>query len=483
MLFEDGVPPAVGGATDEPRPAGATVLTGDALELGRVGARLQLGRGAAAETARGSAAEAEAEARAEDRGDELHWWQHGEPIDAPAAGTGIAATLVDLALGAAVAADPAAQGARERAIPVDQTNVSVIVDERWVVKIVREWGGADRAADILTRLDRAGVGVTAALGGTVEWRHPEHGATTVALVTEYVPGSEDGWEWAVADVVDHLAGARAAAGTGSAAAPEPQWPAVLGRLTARMHEALVVGGHGAEAAELADARVDRRARALALLERVFAEAAPADSADARDPADVRLASRRKALAAAIGSIPEVGGEAKAGVGGATATAAVRVLPHGDYHVGQVLRTREGRYVVLDFDGDPQWSAERRFSVDGPELDIAHMLTSIDLVAAVVQRRMGGADPLAWEWADTARRQFLAAYDAAVPEGFVDRRALDGLIAEQLLAEIAYARTYLPRWRYAPDGVITHRYPATSGPLPHDSDHPNPQEEPWNPPAS
>lgn len=110
-------------------------------------------------------------ARVSVEGDQLVWSLDGERIASPQAGTGVAADIVDLVLTGA--ADPRAtedaRAPRERAIPVDQTHTSVIVDERWVVKIVRRWGNADRAAAILRRLNCQAATATAALGGTLEW--------------------------------------------------------------------------------------------------------------------------------------------------------------------------------------------------------------------------------------------------------------------------------------------------------------------------
>ncbi|MFC7766751.1 hypothetical protein [Leucobacter soli] len=40
---------------------------------------------------------------------------------------------------------------------------------------------------------------------------------------------------------------------------------------------------------------------------------------------------------------------------------------------------------------------------------------------------------------------------------LDAAAVPGLVAEQLLIELAYAERFLPEWRYAPDGAITRRY--------------------------
>ncbi len=332
----------------------------------------------------------------------------------------------------------------ERAISVDQTNTSVIVDDRVVVKIVGRWAAADRAGDLLERLAAAGSDDIAALHGRVEWRHPELGTSTLALVTEYLPGAEDGWTWAVDDVVAVLDGR----------GPAPAWPALLGRRVARIHAVLGAGAvpTGADAAEL------RVARASASLDRALAAASGRVRA--------RLHNRRASLARAIRSL-------------AGSAPGLEFPIHGDLHLGQVLASpgddADGRrYTIIDFDGDPQLEASDRERADAAARDVAHLLVSFDLVAAVAQKRVRRADPAAFAWADRARAAFLDAYRDALrhPELF-DDTLLPGFEAEQLVAELHYADRFLPGWRYAPDAAITHRHPST---------HELP-EEPWTPPPS
>ena len=353
---------------------------------------------------------------------------------APAAGDGTARALARLVL------DDLDADAPERAIAVDQTNISVIVDDRLVVKLVGRWGAADRAGHVLERLAEAGSGDVARLHGLVTWRHPLLGASALAIVTEYLPGAEDGWTWAVDDVVAHLDGGA-----------EPDWPAHLGRQVSAIHAVLAADGTPAAA----DAPARRHARAAEALERALA------AADGDDGG--RLRNRHAALAADIRSLEP-------------AAPGLEFPIHGDLHVGQVLASPapDGgrRYTIIDFDGDPQLSPDERERPDAAARDVAHLLVSLDLVAAVAQKRVGRVDTTAFGWAHRARAELLDAYlTALVRRELFDPGLLPGFEAEQLVAELHYADRFLPGWRYAPDAAITFRHASSN-------DHP---EEPWTPP--
>jgi len=366
------------------------------------------------------------------------------------AGDGVAAALV----AAVLAADPtglyASAGALrvvaeggavrpgpgvERAIAVDMTNWSVVVDDAHVVKVVAEWNGADRAARLLSRLASRGSTTIPRFLGRVEWTLPGLGTSTVALVSEAVGGADDGWTWAVDDVLAMVDGG-----------PEPQWPAQLGTLTARLHRDLA----GDAAAAPHGAGHGLRDRANGALDAARAAVTGA--------AGIRLANREHALRSAIASLPDAPG-------------APLFETHGDLHVGQVLRSPEGRLWVIDFDGDPQLPAEHRERPDFAGRDLAHLLVSVDLVASIARRRRPGCEERARAWAASARAALLAAYraDAAHP---LDERLLPGFEAEQLVRELLYARRYLPRWEYAADAAITSRY----------SPAPDTSEDPWTPPV-
>ncbi|MCD2443405.1 hypothetical protein LQ757_14070 [Agromyces sp. SYSU K20354] len=351
----------------------------------------------------------------------------------PAAGDGVARSLARLV------DDTVAPDAPERAITVDQTNTSVIVDERLIVKLVGRWAAADRAGALLERLAEARSDDVDRLVGRIEWRHPSLGSATLAVVTEYLPGAEDGWTWAVDDVVAALDGG-----------PEPDWPALLGGRVARIHDVL-----GADARPSGDgAGAARSARASDALRGAMLVA--------HGDVGARLRNRRASLDRDIRLLER-------------AAPGLEFPIHGDLHVGQVLRspTATGtRYTVIDFDGDPQLAASERERADAAARDVAHLLVSLDLVAAVAQKQMRRVDPRAFAWADRARAAFLDAYRTSLRRGeLLDEALLPGFEAEQLVAELHYADRFLPRWAYAPDAAITHRHPSTN-------EHP---EEPWTPP--
>lgn len=82
----------------------------------------------------------------------------------------------------------------------------------------------------------------------------------------------------------------------------------------------------------------------------------------------------------------------------TAIPAQRI--HGDCHLGQVLLT-EGRFVYVDFEGEPLKSLEERRAPDSPLRDVAGMLRSLRYAALMDEAPEG--------WLDASRRAFLTGY--------------------------------------------------------------------------
>ena len=377
------------------------------------------------------------------------------PDGSPAvAGDGVGAELVLAALGER----PAGFRGAERALGVDMTNWAVVVDETWLVKVPLVVGGSERTVRQLARLAAGGsraAALSPRLVGVVPWELPGLAPASAAIVTELVPAATDGWTWAVDDVLAWLGGA----------GPEPEWPAELGALVAELHAALSAEARdevGFRAATADDG--DPRERILDTL----ATALDLVDGDTR----LRLANRMPRLRALVDDAP-------------SSPDGVSFPVHGDLHVGQFLRTTgpDGapRYLVVDFDGDPQHPGRE---LDVAAVDVAHLVVSVDLVGSIVQRRVGRRDERVLSWAERARAALLEAYrsgldardlGSAAGSPLFDERAVPALEVEQFARELAYARRYLPRWEYAPDGALSARY------APADDDET--EENPWTPPAS
>src|SRR5438105_14469518 len=80
--------------------------------------------------------------------------------------------------------------------------------------------------------------------------------------------------------------------------------------------------------------------------------------------------------------------------------------HGDYHLGQVLWTREG-WIVIDFEGEPARALPERRQKRSPLRDVAGMLRSFAYVTSAVQILRGTEAPPEFE--QQARERFLERY--------------------------------------------------------------------------
>jgi maltose alpha-D-glucosyltransferase/alpha-amylase len=97
----------------------------------------------------------------------------------------------------------------------------------------------------------------------------------------------------------------------------------------------------------------------------------------------------------------------------------KIRIHGDYHLAQVLLTRND-FVIVDFEGEPARSFDERRALASPLRDVAGMLRSFSYAAASALR--GGVqspaeaatlEPVAATWEQVTRAAFLQGYAEAV----------------------------------------------------------------------
>lgn len=314
-----------------------------------------------------------------------------------------------------------AVGTGERGFDVDQTNHSVVVGERVVVKwLTPPVPLPAPAPDMFAHLTSVGFTATATPYAALSRRADDGSETLLALVTAYLPEARDGWEWCVDEAVSF--------GTSFAAD--------LGALSADLHAAMAT-----PSATFPDpvrtAEGPWSPRAGEALEEALALT---DGEDGE-----WLAAHAGALRADLAPLAAAG-----------ATPLIRI--HGDLHVGQLLRWRDG-YAVIDFDGNP--TVADAAPLQPAARDLAQLTTSLEHVGQVAIRRRDADPAMIAEWALAARATLESAYSDRLAElghaELLDRSLLRPFEIEQECRELVYAARHLPRWRYAPMGVLRSRY--------------------------
>jgi maltose alpha-D-glucosyltransferase/alpha-amylase len=136
---------------------------------------------------------------------------------------------------------------------------------------------------------------------------------------------------------------------------------------------------------------------------------------------------------------------------------MRTRHHGDYHLGQVLISRND-FIITDFEGEPARPIEERRAKHSPIRDVAGMVRSFSYAAgAALARTVESPEdeaklaPLAADWETKTRAMFLNAYDetaraAGLYSNQADMRALLELFEiEKALYELRYELNNRPDW--------------------------------------
>ena len=329
----------------------------------------------------------------------------------------------------------------------EQSNTSLLFGRRLMLKGYRKLApGINPDLEVGEFLSRQGEGVPIpATYGALLTKTSQGEPLVLGLLQEFVENQGEGWSWFLSRLPAVLSGV----GDG---VPLDRMVERLGRETARLHRAL--GGDPSDPdfsprpfteedlAGLCQEIEERIARVFGALEgRRSGLPAPA-----RKRAE-ELLSRRSGLEAFLSACRA------RGPGG------MRIRCHGDFHLGQVLVTKEEGVIFLDFEGEPAVPLALRRLRTTPLQDVAGMLRSFHYLAvSALPDRTTGRER-AEEWYREQVGRYLRAYagemEGLLPEPVPAGGILGLCLLRKALYELAYEIDNRPAWIEIPlSGILS-----------------------------
>ena len=310
-------------------------------------------------------------------------------------------------------------GTPVREMGVEQSNSSVVFDDKLVLKVFRKLEpGINPELEVLRFLTAREFESIAPLHGWYEY-DGQALAATLGVAQQFFPDARGGWELALEEIQSN---------------PERflERLASLGHVTARMHNTLA-----SDASDSAFAPEEPSHQSISLLtatidediERIFVRL-PDDESVA--PISGRGQDVRERLQT----------RSQIGIGGRS------IRTHGDYHLGQTLYAPRG-WVIIDFEGEPARSLPERRQKRSPLRDVASMLRSFAYVTSAVEILHRGSAPEDFE--QRARERFLGHYLDAVDSSLLPagEAAIHNVLAifelEKAIYELQYELDNRPDW--------------------------------------
>jgi maltose alpha-D-glucosyltransferase / alpha-amylase len=326
----------------------------------------------------------------------------------------------------------------ERPLGLDQSNTSVVLGERLILKAYRRLEpGLNPDLELNAYLaEEIGFGAVPRLAGFAEVVSAD-GTSTATLFQEFIADGADAYE----SLAEQLASWILAPGEVTVEFAT-EVAADLGALTAALHAALAAASGLPELEPREATRDELRSWHRAAdrqLQRAIDLVHGPEGVELRSMAPV-IAEQLTVLEA-LPSVPLV----------------TRV--HGDFHLGQVVTAPDG-FRIVDFEGEPTRTLDERRRHNSPLRDAASMLRSIDHAGRSARRRAEsrrggpvespGLDIDAW--LARARERFVDSYRRSLRELgapiAVDDDLLRAFEFEKETYEFIYAVTYLPEWLWA-----------------------------------
>ena len=302
-----------------------------------------------------------------------------------------------------------------RPIMAEQSNSSLVYDERFILKVFRRLVADNPDVEVTAALAAAGFSHVAQPLAT--WRSTA--GDDLAMLQRFLRGGAEGWALAQTSLRDLFGTGGKPEDAGGDFGPEAER---LGRITAKLHVSLA-DAFGSEPGEA----------------KQWATTIDARLGDVRHPE-----LDRDALAEVVERLAQTGD-----VG-----AAIRI--HGDYHLGQVLHSDEG-WFVIDFEGEPVRPGDERRARSSPLRDVAGMLRSFQYASLVAANEHGSdVTDLAEAWEARNRAAFISSYADAISDRHLvpsDAGAFDRVLTafelDKAVYEVGYELAHRPDWVSVP----------------------------------
>jgi maltose alpha-D-glucosyltransferase/alpha-amylase len=362
-----------------------------------------------------------------------------------------------------------------RKLGAEQSNTSIIIGDAFVFKLYRkleEGLNPDVEIGLFLTEQRQFAGI-APVAGTVRYTDPAGHECTLGMLQKFIPNQGDGWSYTLSALKDYYRQIeeRLAKNEGSPKELFPEdasrntppafFPAMTGeflqavrtlaRRTAEFHLALSNEQRNRDfkpekanrsfTGQLAEAIAHEAGQALALLSSKISDL----PSTTRKDADLVLIEG-PSLLGKVDQFAEIGED----IG-------LLIRIHGDYHLGQVLRTNDDDFILLDFEGEPLRPLVDRRRKGSPLKDVAGMIRSFHYAAhaGLSKARAAGANakrlkPWSRIWHDWSSAVFLNVYlDTAAGAPFLPsvdpELILEIFLLEKVFYELKYELNNRPDW--------------------------------------
>jgi maltose alpha-D-glucosyltransferase / alpha-amylase len=418
-----------------------------------------------------------------------------QPRESPAAGNPVPlGGRLDGRASSAFHIDKSFENPPSRVGSAEQSNTSILYSDRLILKLFRRLQPGENPDVEIGRFltEVARFPRIAPFIGEITITSSSRGKTTVAMLQGLVANQGDGWQWFIGQLQAFFAIVT------NLPAP-PQVPASdLADQRPLLHEATEHARESLDAAALLGRRTAEMHLALATPTDDVAFAAEAmTSTDLNSDArriDQQITSTLEALKLKLPTLKDLTADdaglllsrridlfARAHAITTSSPAGQRIRIHGDYHLGQTLRTAAddtasstGDFVLLDFEGEPARPLSERRQKQSPLKDVAGMIRSFSYAAySGLNEYLAAHEPpsgssnenlAAWAalWQNSASSEFLRAYRQAIavnpvllPPPQQAQALLRAYLLEKALYELLYELNNRPAWLRIPlAGILT-----------------------------